>query len=490
MESVLSYSILAETGKQVTKGEGKGKLEEDGLVISPKFGETLSFSFREIIGIEAKNYKLHLTLGTREKLVLSDLGYDYEDFLRVLNYLRNEVLLKDMLMHETLKKSDVEAEFVHTDESGKVQKGGGKVRLYETGLVFIPEKSEMFRIPYSDLAEISEKGLGLTITTEFGEKLSLSKMGRELDPFKRTLSDINNELQLKVISSLKELIPGIDSASLRAAARLMKEGKAAKRKDIEAINPKLWAGLENKLSSLGAKEAYDFLKGRSHEERICIGFKRGLMGDLTGEYVWFLIPIYDIDPKKPGNAVVMEAIEVSGAATEAKEVPKEKPTEVLAPMAGAATQMATELTEPAVMGAQEVLKEVEKAEAAPEGGGKATYLFRIVSRKDYPKFKKLEDLNKEVDKFITAINRCMLAINFRREPIYLPDEKLEESRYQRYKFAIQKIPSLQTLRGLFIGRVIHASPEQWKQDVMDLLKFNVGTRDDNAKWQKGESPDA
>jgi len=470
MESALSYSILAETGKQVTKGEGKGKLEEDGLVISPKFGETLSFSFREIIGIESKNYKLHLTLGTGEKLVLSDLGYDYEDFLRVLNYLRNEVLLKDMLMHETLKKSDVEAEFVHTDESGKVQKGEGKIRLYETGLVFIPENGEMFRIPYSDLAEISEKGLGLAVTTEYGEKLSLSKMGRELDPFKKTFSDINNELQLKVISYLKELVSGIDSASLRAAARLMKEGKAAKRKDIEAINPKLWAGLENKLSSSGAKEAYDFLRGLSHEERICIGLKRGLMGDLTGEYIWFLIPIYAVDPKKPGNAVVMEAIEVSGAATEAKEAPKG--------------------TEPAVMGTQEVLKEVEKAEAAPEGGGKATYFFRIVSRKDYPKFKKLDDLNKEVDKFITTINRCMLAINFRREPIFLPDEKLEDSRYQRYKFAVQKIPSLQTLRGLFIGRVIHASPEQWKEDVMDLLKFNVGIRDDNAKWQKGGSPDA
>jgi len=464
MESALSYSILAETGKQVTKGEGKAKLEEDGLVVSPKFGETLSFSFREIIGIEAKNYKLHLTLGTREKLVLSDLGYDYEDFLRVLIKLRNEVLLKDMLMHETLKKSDVEAEFVHTDESGKVQKGEGKVRLYETGLVFIPEKSEMFRIPYSDLLEISEKGLGLAITTEYGEKLSLSKMGRELDPFKKALSDINNELQLKVISSLKELVPGVDSASLRAAARLMKEGKAAKRKDIEAINPKLWAGLENKLSSSGAKEAYDFLKGLSHEEKICIGLKRGLMGDLTGEYVWFLIPIYDIDSKKPGNAVVMEAIEVSGAATEAKEAPKE--------------------TEPAVMGGQEVLKEVEKAEAALEAAGKATYFFRIVSRKDYSKFKKLEDLNKEVDKFITTINRCMLSINFRREPIYLPDEKLEESQYQRYKFAVQKIPSLQTLRSLFIGRVIHASPEQWKQDVTDLLKFNVGTQDDNARWVK------
>ena len=81
----------------------------------------------------------------------------------------------------------------------------------------------------------------------------------------------------------------------------------------------------------------------------------------------------------------------------------------------------------------------------------------------------------------------MLAINFRREPIYLPDERLEEPQYQKYKFAIAKIPALSGLRQLFIGRVIHRTPEQWKNDTMDLLKFNISTQDDTAKWRKGEN---
>jgi len=148
--------------------------------------------------------------------------------------------------------------------------------------------------------------------------------------------------------------------------------------------------------------------------------KARLLGDLTGEYIWFLIPIYSTNSKEPGNAVAMETISGEG-----------------------------------------------------EGGGKATYFFRIVSRKDYPNFKNIEELHLEVDNFIRRINRCMLAINFRREPIYLPDERLKEPQYQKYQFAIAKIPELQTLRKLFIGRVIHSSPEQWKQDVMDLLRFNV-----------------
>ncbi len=209
----------------------------------------------------------------------------------------------------------------------------------------------------------------------------------------------------------------------------MKEGKAARRSDIESISPELWVELEKKLDVAGIKEEYDFLKSLAQKEKMCIGLKRGFLGDLTGEYIWFLIPIYSTNPDEPGNAVAMEAI--SG-----------------------------------------------------EGGGKATYFFRIVSRKDYPNFKNIEELHQKVDGFINRVNRCMLAINFRREPIYLADEKLEEPGYQRYKFAISKIPELQELRQLFIGRVIHSSTEQWKQDVMDLLKFNVETSEDAVKWSK------
>jgi hypothetical protein len=429
MECNLSYSLVDERKKQVAKGEGKGRLEKESLVILPKIGETLPVPFRDMIELNAKNYKLYLLLSSKETLTLSDLGRDYEDFLRVLTNLRNEVLLKDLLMHETLRKPDVEMEFKYSDESGKMEKGAGKVRLYETGLVVLPEKGDMFRIPYSDLLEIKEVSLGVALTTDFGEKLVFTKMGTELDPFKKTLSDIINELQTKIFDYLKELLPGASSTSLRAAARFMKEGKAARRKDMEVVDPRLWAELEKKLNSFGVKETYDFLKGLSQQDRICIGVKRGLMGDLTGDYIWFLIPIYHPDPKKPGNAVAMEA-------------------------------------------------------TSAEGGGRATYFFRIVSRKDYPKFKKLEDLNDEVDKFIKVMNRCMLDINFRREPIYLPDEKLDEPQYVKYKFAIQKLLPLQYLRRLFIGRVIHASPGQWKNDVMDLLKFNMSARDDDAKWSK------
>lgn len=429
IESNMSYILLDETGREVERGECKGIVDEECLTLSPKFGGILPFYLRDIIEIEAENYSIMLPVESREKIILFNLGYDFEDFLRVLTRMKNEVMVKDLLMNEAVRKKDVKAEFTHYDENGvEKMKGPGEIRLYETGLVMMPEKGEMFRIPYSSILKVFEEDYEIRFNTELGEQLILRKMGTEYEPFVKTLSSTLRDLQDKAVSSIKTMFPTIDSVSLRRIANLMKDGRAVKKVDIEAINPKIWLEMEKKIASSGLNESYVFLKGLARQEKIAIGFKRGLMGDLTGEYIWFLVPIYDSKEKKYGNAVAMEAV-------------------------------------------------------GEEGGGKATYFFRIMSRKDYPSCTSLEELDREADQIIRKINQCMLDINFRREPIYLPDNKLDEQTYVKYKVAVRKMPSLKLLRSLYIGRVAHFSPEQWKNDVMDLLRFNVEMLEDSVKWK-------
>ncbi|MGM0510204.1 MAG: hypothetical protein ACQESD_03655 [Thermoplasmatota archaeon] len=430
MECSVSYSLSDETGHKIEDGEAEAKLTKENLSIQPKFGQALFFTLRDITEISEADYKVQLDLTSNEKLTISDLGYKYEDFLRVLSHLRNEVILEDMLIKENVKKSGVKGEFVHLDKDGKeLEKGKCKLRLYETAIVVIPEKSEISRILYSNILNIQEEVHKLTVTSAREGKFVFSKLGRQFDPFTKSLSKSMNELSLKVQSSLKELLPSADPSMIRRAARYMKEGKVAKKSDLETISPDIWKSLEKKVMATEVKEEYEFLRSLAQKQKMCIGLKRGLMGDLTGEYIWFLIPVYSTDPKEPGNAVAMESI-------------------------------------------------------SSEGGGKATYFFRIVSRSEYPDYENIDELNEEVDDFIQKINQCMLAINFRREPIYLPDEKLDEPRYQKYRFAIAKIPELEVLRRLFIGRIIHHSDEQWKEDVLDLLKFNISTQDDEKRWNK------
>jgi hypothetical protein len=432
MECDLGYKLTDSDGNEFEGSEeAEARLTDEVLRIEPTFGETLSISYRDILELSGSDYRIRVSLNSGDTLTLFNLGYRYEDFLREFSGHRNAVILKDMLVQEKPRLAGTEAVFSYIDENGEERQGGDcELRFYETAIVIVPEMGEIVRVPHSYIQGIREDDYTLIVETEFGEQIRLSMMGARYNQVKNALNKMMHELIAKSQATLKQLLPGVNPMVIRKAALLMREGKAARRVDTESISGDLWKELESKLSSLGVKEEYDYLKSLSQEERICIGFKRDLMGELTGEYVWFLIPIYDTAPLKPGNVVAMEA-------------------------------------------------------ASGEGGGKATYFFRIVGRKEYPSYGDIQDLHDIYEELLKTINRCMLEINFRREPIYLPDESLKDPRYARYRHAVDRMPSLRTLRRLFIGRVSHRTREQWREDVTDLLKFNVEAMDDDLKWSRG-----
>jgi hypothetical protein len=410
-------------------GDARARLDAERLSILLASGDALLLSFREILDVSPEDYQITLALTSGGQLILSHLGYQYESLVRSLAQLRNEVLLKDLLAQEVLRRPAVAAEFASFDETGAPgPKGKCEVRLYDTALVVIPECGEMARTPYSDISATREEDLTLLIDTDWGPRFVLSKLGREFDPFKKALVEAMNDLSVRVQSALRELAPGVSAIAIRRAAAFMKEGKAAARSDVESVSPELWQALEQKLKAAGIGQEYDFLKSRAQPDKLSIGYKKGLMGDLSGDYIWFLAPIYSADHNTPGNAIAMEA-------------------------------------------------------TAGPGGGKATYFFRIVSRADYHGAS-LDDLHERADDAVRQLNRCMLTVNFRREPIYLSDDELKKPEYAGYAYAIRKLPALQALRRLFIGRVVHSSFAQWQRDVQDLLQFNVAAQDDGARWGK------
>jgi hypothetical protein len=278
-------------------------------------------------------------------------------------------------------------------------------------------------------------------------------MGREYDSTCRDLSEAINTLNIQSQSLLNDLIPSADPSVIRAVSRLLKDGKAARRTDIESVSPEVWAAFEKKLLQTSSWSGYQHLKSVARQDKIAIGIKRGLMGDLTGNYIWLLIPIYGKNPEL-GNAIALEAV----------RIPPSNPKE---------NEISAEAVQP-------------DEDAGTATGGNATYFFRIVGREEYAVLaSNIKEFDAIVDSMISRMNQLMLDINFRREPIFLPEATLRtEPKYARYRFAASKIPSLNYLRHRFIGRIIHSSFEQWKLDVMNLLLFNMSTNDDNAKWEK------
>jgi hypothetical protein len=445
IECPLEYS-LSDEGGLISNGGAVGRIDEENVSIVPRTGEPIFFSPREVLEFVESDYTINLLLTSKEKLVLSKLGINFENFSRLLSKARNEVVMKDLLMQESLIEGGFKGSYEYNGKSGSCE-----LRLYDSGLVAMAERGEPLRFHYSNITGVSEGDYSLTLALEGGEKLVLSKMGGQHEPFRKALNDAMNRLALKTQDLIKSVAPQADSSMARRAARIMRDGKAARKGDLDAISPVIWHGLEKKIEEIGVLGEYEFLRSLAQPDKMCIGLKRGLMGDFTGDYLWILAPV-------PGsNAIILEAVSAGEGET----------VEPLAP--------APEGEAPA-----EASPEEEKEEASTGGGRWATYVFRVVSRAEYPP----QDMTAKTDDFIKSLNDCMLAINFRREPIFTMDEDLELPKNVKYWYSVQRLPSLRELRSRFVGRVIHANREQWQRGVKDVLSFNVGTKDDKAKYKK------
>jgi hypothetical protein len=267
---------------------------------------------------------------------------------------------------------------------------------------------------------------------------------------------------LRTQQNIKQLVPEATPIAINKIANMMKDGRAAKRKEIEAQSPEFWGRLTKRIDEAGITAEYKFLNLLAAKDQVCVGMKRGLMGDLTGTYTWMLFPLLNPGTTRLSNVVALEAFNIQEKAKENEEQTKE---DIYSETEEETNQNPDQEQKPATTG--------------------ATYFFRASGRKEYSQNKD-EDLTGKLDSFIKNINRSMIEINFRREPIYLTEGQLESSKYTQYRFAMAKILSLKTLRNQFIGRVFHSTQEQWKTDVASLLAFNTKSIDDSERWSKGD----
>lgn len=378
-------------------------------------------SLRDITSIGAAGYKLAISLFDGSKLELSMLGHRYEDVVLEVHRVRNELIMADLLMGERLRKQGVKGELRAPFRGAE---GPCQVRLYDTALVLLPVKGQLARVRYSDIRGIEARDYMLRIELENGEQLGLGMLGRELDPLWKGISAAMAELEANVQALVKDIYPDASSETLTVASRLLKEGRAARRFDLEDLDPLLFASLEARLRAAGMGEEYDHLASLGKKNMVRIGIKRPLVSE-EEDYIWFMMPLLG----KEGNAIAMEA--TSGPS-----------------------------------------------------GGRATYFFRAAPRDRYPGMD--EGARREAaEEGMDLLTAGLQEINFRRQPIYLKNEQLAAPQYSKYRFSIVLIPSLRELRDRFIGRVAHTSPEEWTARVGELLAFNAAAKG-GGKWASSE----
>ena len=415
-----SYSLLDVKGAELGKGDAKIVLAGEALELRPLNGPYRLFPLQDIIFINSANYRIDIAMQDGRRLRLSMLGRRYEDIVRELHRMRNELIMRNMLMSEKLRKPGVKVEL----RPFRGAEGPCEVRLYDTALVLLPLRHGILRVRYSDIEGIEARNFMLHISLSSGELIVLTMLGREMDPLWGAISTAMAELAKETQLTIKSAYPQADGEVLNAASRLLREGRAARRWEIEDVSPALWKGLEEEVAARGMGAEYAYLSSLGKGNMVRIGIKRSISSD--GTYVWFMIPI--LGPH--GNAVVMEA--TSSVDT-----------------------------------------------------GRATYFFRISPRAAYAAMSE-EAREDAADRCMDMITTGLREINFRRQPIYLTDQQLRLEPWKKYRFSALMIPELRELRARFIGRVAHTSEEEWKTKVNQLLAFNTSSLDDAERWGSAE----
>lgn len=422
MEAAGNISFMDPKGTVTAQGEAKVVLGPEALEVRPREGGAKALSLRDIVSMSSANYLLDILLFDGSRLRISGLGRGHDDMTRELHASRNALIMSDLLMGEKLRKQGVKGELKPVFRGAE---GPCEVRLYDTALVLLPLRAPLMRIRYSDIVGIEASNYALRMELESGERLSIVMLGRELDPLWKGISDAMAELEANVQGVIKDLYPPATGEQVSAASRLLKEGRAARRQDLEDVSPDLFRAIEARLRAQGMGAEYDHLLSLGEKDMLRIGIKRSLVPTQEGDYMWFMIPILGRD----GNAVAMEA--TSGPS-----------------------------------------------------GGRATYFFRVTSRSGYGMLDR-EEQREAAERSMDTLTRGLQDVNFRRQPIYLADDQLQAPQYSKYRFSVMLMPSLRDLRSMFIGRVAHTSPEDWTAKVNELLAFNARAKGDE-RWTSAQ----
>ena len=283
-----------------------------------------------------------------------------------------------------------------------------EVRIYGSNLAVLPlcGPATQWRLAEIDSVAFDES-LYVYNLASGGRKLVIGKLGPKTEEFGEKLGAALDGLRRRSAETLHLTFPFLDADGVQRLVTLAPEGCSVKLAALAVIDAKLPQALLAKVVDEPLKAYFDWLRQHAVAADLMTGFK-------------FV---------RPDETAVPDEVPTSGTPDDTVQ-----PLFFwfFFPLAG---------------------RDVAAWEATT-GSGRATYFFRT---------------GRPIEESIARLTRGLALVNFRREPVYLPDDSLDrEARFHRYAIGRRKIPELAELRAAFLGRAIHSSIEAWQQQVAQI----------------------
>ena len=453
------FRYLEPDGRVAQSGPCQVAFETETFKLLPGAGSPLAFDLGDVDMFLPADFELGLTLYTGKKILLSHFGKAFQNLHHDLLEAYRKRLVQCLLL-EDLKEIARFDGMARLESSRGHIVGDAEFRLYESNLAVLPSRAAGFhwRLAEIDAVRFDENNYAVELESG-GARLTIAKLAKSTREFHDALLNALSRLAEKSAEAIRHLFPFLDPDQFQQVARIMKEGQSAPLARLTAIHPKIEQAVKEQAVDGKQQPYFERLADLTPPGSIYTGFKfirnEGEPADSEG--------------REAGRETAPEGVGVAvhqalSAPTEedqgfAVTVPEDQKETILhwfffplATKSGAQP--------PSALVAWE----------ATSKSGRATYFFRQLPFEESGPLARVESECMGVEATIQQLNRAIILLNFRREPIYLPEESLQmEPGYRRYAIACRKIPELRKLRAAFVGRVIHSSLQVWQKQVQEFL---------------------
>jgi hypothetical protein len=404
------FELLEPGGAQAERGAGPMQVEVDAEKRTAALQIDGPAPFRldldDVDGVlEDGPLAIRLALAGGLALELTKLGRQRDALLRELRGAWRTHAVDRLRLGEAEAPQRFEAEVTRAGATSPAE-----VRVFGTRLAVVTDAGAAFAQPLGSLTAVKfdEGAYAVELTAAEGA-WRIAKLGKQTQPFLRLLEDRRAALHRRAGTALQLLLPSLDSLTLRRLGALLPDGGVATAAALDAIKPGTFAALARVAAVTPAlkKSIGALQKSAAPGAAVCIAELRE--------------PEEDAEPD-----VELEAASEEEAPAPPNPGLEKRAVGLIFPLAGG------------------------RALAVEVGGhaGKATYVFRGGAEQ------------------AGALLADWAQLDWKREPIYLGEDKLCAGPHGSWRMALRRSEPLKRLRAAYLGRVKHDGTWQANLDKL------------------------
>jgi len=290
--------------------------------------------------------------------------------------------------------------------SGMANGAPGEIRIFRSNIAFLPQAGTPIQWRLAEVESIvfDPSTYTIALTRAGADRLVLSRFAKKTDEVLGMLQEVHGALRKHAAAALHDTFPFLSADQLVRLQIAMPEGSSTSLAELDKIHPKLSEFLIGKAVDETLKPYFEALRACATREPLMAGFK-------------FTRP----DEEEAAE----QTNETAGGGDETQS--------------------------PLFFWFFVPLPNEKAAWESTTGSGRATYFFRAAA---------------PVANSIEVLTRGLALVNFRREPVYLPDDSLDcQPKFHRYAIGARKLPELRALRAAYLGRALHSSIEDWQSQI-------------------------